>query len=63
MWHLSEEPVEINSVSYLPSELYLDDTAVITLPMMQRVETQISICRLRFQREPPGGCRPDHLFL
>ena len=27
-----EEPVEINGVSYLPSELYLDDTAVITLP-------------------------------
>ena len=27
-----EESVEINGVSYLPSELYLDDTAVITLP-------------------------------
>lgn len=27
-----EEPVEINGVSYLPSELYLDDTAVVTLP-------------------------------
>ena len=27
-----EEPVEINGVSYLQSELYLDDTAVITLP-------------------------------
>ena len=27
-----EEPEEINGVSYLPSELYLDDTAVITLP-------------------------------
>lgn len=27
-----EEPTEINGVSYLPSELYLDDTAVITLP-------------------------------
>lgn len=27
-----EEPVEINGVSYLPSELYLDDSAVVTLP-------------------------------
>ena len=27
-----EEPTEINGVSYLPSELYLDDAAVITLP-------------------------------
>lgn len=42
-----EEPVTIGDETYSPSDLYLDEKAVVTLPMMPSFQMQTNIFRQR----------------